>query len=157
MRLSPRFPGHGKADSCPPHTPALIQGQRVSCLMSGRHVDSLTFTVFSRSFFSVLRGHLKGQVITSLLGSKNSNVSPFLKPSEHPRPALQIFLMFSFLPIYLAFQGHKSLSFPQTPTALSYTCFCICCFPMPRMLSPSSVYDCKVKKIIQENTLAETL
>lgn len=78
LRLSPRFPELWKADSCPPHRPVLIQ---VPCLMSGSHVESPTFTVFSLSFFSALRRYLKGQVITSLLGSKNSNVSLFPKPS----------------------------------------------------------------------------
>lgn len=159
VRLHPRFPELWKADSVPSHRPVLVQDQQVPCLMSGSHPEFPTFCVFFLSFFSALRPLLKSQVIMYLSSVQKTQMSPCSQnQAEHLRPTLQIFLMvFSFLPIFLALQGYQ-LSFPQTPTALSYPCFCICCSPMPGVLFPSSVYHSKVKKdySFQENTHADT-
>lgn len=131
LRLNPRFPELWKADSCPPHRPVLVQDQRVPCLMSGSHVDSPTFPVFSLSFFAALRSHLKGQVIPSLLGSKTSNVFLFPKPSWALRPALQDFLtVFSFFPIFLALPRHQVPQFPPNTHCPFISLFSHMLFPL---------------------------
>lgn len=135
----------------PTHRPILIQDQGPMAGVWKLSRVSL-LSIFFR-FLSALRSPLKGKLITSLLGSKTSNVYHSPDQAEHPVCTQASWWASLSLNLPSSPSAPTPSVSPWTPTALLYPCSCMC---MPGMLSFFSLLvRGKRDSSFQENTSAE--